>query len=458
MNFEELKNDYENLLDRDYKKDNGIFYTDIQLAEKMIDFLNIPKEASIIDPNCGVGTFIKVLNDKGYKNIYGCDIDENSVDKCKELTGCENVFCIDSIKNNGANTLKQINHDTFDYIVGNPPYVSQTKISDTDTDNEFKELMDKSSGNLFVAAIYRFFEIVKDDGIISVIVPKNILHVSSYKQIRQVLLKDKCILSITELGIHFKSVRGEQIVLTIKNSYEPNNEIKFYSYNKGNIEFLSNIPQDYYEDEIIVFTDNEEMKVYDKLKNSYKTLGNICNGKIKRGKGKEEDAVRGKQIMKFKLKEPLYAEHGNQIFIQNIFAAEAGITACYGGYLKAQETVTVIETENESMCRYLLGLLSSRVCNYYLIKFIFNNSRLTIHTDAKYLNRIPIVIDKDKIEQVAGLVIMLEREVYLSDEWYELNEILNDTVYEIYGLCDEKEYIEKEMRKISAKKWYKNSK
>ena len=41
---------YENSLDEDFKKNNGIFYTDIELANAIIDFLDIPKEASIIDP------------------------------------------------------------------------------------------------------------------------------------------------------------------------------------------------------------------------------------------------------------------------------------------------------------------------------------------------------------------------------------------------------------------------
>lgn len=60
--FSENSLSYENSLDEDYKKNNGIFYTDLELANAIIDFLNIPKNASIIDPSCGTGSFYTVWN------------------------------------------------------------------------------------------------------------------------------------------------------------------------------------------------------------------------------------------------------------------------------------------------------------------------------------------------------------------------------------------------------------
>ena len=49
----------------------------------------------------------------------------------------------------------------------------------------------------------------------------------------------------------------------------------------------------------------------------------------------------------------------------------------------------------------------------------------------------------------------METVTYMDDEWYKLNEQLNDIVYKIYELnVNDKNYIEKEMKKISASKWY----
>ena len=283
------------------------------------------------------------------------------------------------------------------------------------------------------------------------------LHISSYKILREKLLREKRLVSVIELGIHFKTVRGEQIVMTFQNQYVEDNTVKFYQYNKGKIDFMSEIPQNYYTNEIIVFTGNNEVPIYNKLKESYVQLAEVCSENIRRGRDKSKDAIKGKQIRKFGFKNMQVPEEGNQIFIQNIFSAEAGITASFGGNLKPSETVTTVKLENTKMCKYILGLLHSRVCNYFLIRFGFNNSRLTIHTDAKYLNDIPIVVDDKAFEKVVDIVNKMEEVEYMDTEWFKLNEELNDIVYEIYQLTvNDKDHIEKEMRKISASKWYGN--
>ena len=453
--FEEKSITYEKSLDGDFKKNNGIFYTDTELADSIVDFLDIPKKSSILDPCCGTGSFIYTLQSKGYEKVYGCDFDAKTVKKCRELTESKKIRKMDTIGQDGDTVLKKMRHSQFDYIIGNPPYAPLGKNVSIDATADFVSTVKSAGSNLFVAAVYRAFELAKDDGIISLIIPKNLLNISSYKKIRKVLLKEKKIISIIELGIHFKTVRGEQVVLTMKNSYEENNKIKFYSYKHGKISFMSEVSQDYYDDEIIVFTDNEEVPIYDKLKESYEQLGDVCTDTIKRGRDKSENAIRGKQIRKFGFKDQDVPDDGNQIFIQNIFSAEAGITASFGGNLKPSETVTTIKLKNTKMCKYVLGLLHSRVCNYFLIRFGFNNSRLTIHTDAKYLNGIPIVIDDEAFEKVVDIVNKMETVEYMDDEWYKLNEQLNDIVYNIYELnVNDKNYIEKEMRKISASKWY----
>ena len=38
--------------------DNGIFYTDLSLAEKMLCELKLPKDVAIMDPCCGSGIFL----------------------------------------------------------------------------------------------------------------------------------------------------------------------------------------------------------------------------------------------------------------------------------------------------------------------------------------------------------------------------------------------------------------
>ena len=54
---------YEKSLESDFKKEKGIFYTDIELASHIVKFLNLPKSSVILDPCCGTGNFLAVAKE-----------------------------------------------------------------------------------------------------------------------------------------------------------------------------------------------------------------------------------------------------------------------------------------------------------------------------------------------------------------------------------------------------------
>ena len=111
---------------------------------------------------------------------------------------------------------------------------------------------------------------------------------------------------------------------------------------------------------------------------------------------------------------------GNKVFIQNIYSAEAGIIATFGGNLEATQTVTIFTDSDEKICRYILGILHSRICNFFLYKYCYNSSTLTMHTDAKYLKKIPLPeIKTDYINLIISIVKQLEKNDYLSKEWFD---------------------------------------
>lgn len=446
---------FENSLSVDLRKAKGVFYTDLSLANTIVDFLDIPVGASVLDPCCGVGSFLYALRQAGVHKLAGIEIDRNAVQVCSDLTGIASVFHLDSIGPSGVSTLRSLGNEAFDYIVGNPPYVPLVNGSTFDSDSDFQKKVASSGNNLFVGAIYRAFELCKKGGVVSVVVPKNVLHVPAYAELRQFLLRETTLMSVVELGIHFKSVRGEQIVLTCRNEPCPSgNMVKFYTHSKGDITFLSEFSQELYSDKIIVFTSKEEPHIYSRLKKLRPLLVDLCISPIRRGRSKE-NAVRGKNVRKFGIRGIDLSESGGQIFIQNIFSAESGIIASYGSNLEAGETITVLNLVDPITAKYVLGLLHSRLLNYYLIRFIFNNSRLTIHTDAKYLNNLPIISDTAYRDEVLKYVDFLEKKEYMSEEWLVAYDKLNDIVYDIYGISDDdKVYIESEMCKIFSSKWY----
>lgn len=455
-NYTEESQKYEKSLDIAYKKGNGIYYTDIDLSTKIIDFLQIPLDAYIFDPCCGTGSFLVAAKRMRYKNILGSDIDKKAVDFCKKKNQINNVKTLDTLSNSGKDVIKRFKLlSRVDYVIGNPPYAPRLKDVSIDTsDYLFLRKVKDSGSNLFIAAIYRAFELVKCGGIISYIIPKNFLHVSSYSILRKMLLNEKTILSIIDIGSYFKSVRGEQIVLTIKNQPSKDHSIGIFKYNNGKFVKQLDILQNFYKNEILLFTSVTDFDIYKKLESFYQKFDDICTGYVGRGKSKSVSAVTGKDIKKFSFKNIPVPSKGNQVFIQNIYSAESGIIASFAGDLQASETVTIFTDGDEKMCRYILGILHSRLCNYFLLKFCYNNSRLTMHTDAKYLKKLPLVIADDTFTQTINIVKMLEKVRYMSEEWFEALEALNDIIYATYKISNKEiNYIDNQIKEIQSEKW-----
>ena len=455
-NYSKKSKEYEKSLDSVFKKDNGIFYTDIKLSEKIIEFLNIPTTATIIDPCCGTGSFLISAKNMGYSSIYGADIDRNAISFIKKEYEVENVKVIDSLGNTGKEVLKKLKlNDECDFVIGNPPYAPMAKDIVIDTkDYLFIRNVKDSGNNLFVGALYRAFELAKSNGVISYIIPKNLLHVASYGLLRRTILHEKRIVSIIDIGRYFKNVRGEQIILTLQNSFVKDNNIEIYKYENEKFSKKLDVPQSFYADEILLFDSKEDFIIYQTLEGTYKKFSDICTGYVGRGKSKHTNAIVGKEIRKFSFKNTPVPKKGNKVFIQNIYSAEAGIIASFAGDLEASETVTVFTDGDEKMCRYILGVLHSRLCNYYLLKFCFNNSRLTMHTDAKYLKKLPLVIEDNTFPKIISIVKSLETIEYMGDSWFEMVDSLNELIYQTYGISKtEQTHIDSQMKNIQSQRW-----
>lgn len=448
-NYEKLLKIYENSIEKNHKKNNGIFYTDLALAETMLEELNIPKDSIILDPCCGCGVFLYAADKQGFPNLYGVDQDQEAIEFCQNHIEQGIFVASDSI---GIDTLELLNKIDLktkpDVVIGNPPYVPLKG-------NKIKE--DSFHGNnLFVKSLLKAFEIVKEGGIISYILPKNVLHVKKYSPLRKILLKEKTIISIVDIGKYFKNVGGEQIILTVKNNkLNKENFIKIKRLFNDCFDNKFSVSQSFYKDEIILFKSKKDVEIYEEINNNcFKKINfHIC-----RGNSHSDQAILGKDIRKFGYNNKKNPENNNKIFIQNIYSSTAGIIAAVGVNKEAKDTVTILsnDQDDERIIRYVLGVLHSRLCNLFLCKYCFNSSTVTIHIDASYLTKFPIIYP-NKIKDfntVVEIVRKLEDKQYRSTEWFYYLERLNQIVYKIYGIIQEKsDYIDEEIKKIQSKKW-----
>ena len=149
--------------DRQKKQDLGIFYTPPAVAHFIFDILSTWKDAedkktkrwqsrkpqhfpSVIDPAVGEGIFLKTAVERGFTKpewIFGLDIDENAVQKWKEINllkqfgGNEDELDAHFFHQNGLEPIQWEQHAStynsklkkedmkkqqFNAVVGNPPY------------------------------------------------------------------------------------------------------------------------------------------------------------------------------------------------------------------------------------------------------------------------------------------------------------------------------------------------
>ncbi|MGC8691340.1 MAG: TaqI-like C-terminal specificity domain-containing protein, partial [Caldisericum sp.] len=318
---------------------------------------------------------------------------------------------------------------------------------------------------------------LKEGGILAFVLPKTLLYVGKYHNFRNYILNNFTILKIAQIGIKFKGVRGEQIVLFIKNKQPTENStIGFANFTKGvshDVVDAFRVPQGYFKmmDGIPTMPSELAYQIVRELKEKTTQILDfseidICRG-VSLGKGKFETIpyegtrtiptnafIKGKDISKLHLKsltileKPLYKSSElsrikkPKIVLQNIYSSESGLIS----YLDKQglptaETVTNIIINDERKLAYVYALLNSKLMNFYLSQVVFSGSRLTMHMDSYYLRQLPLLW-YPTIEETAKLVALgKEPSSNNSDEVKSTLKEIDKFVYKLYGMNDDKRRI-----------------
>lgn len=447
----------------DKKKKNGQFYTPKHIVEYIIQYLSIDKSMKIIDPACGTGSFlIPIIRkiDQGEKidSVYGIDIDNEALEvllsllylmgyniKTENFINGNTIVSNQNLTKQALDLKKIMPREGFDLVVGNPPFSILKKWQDYDPNDEDYQGLLNGQVNAATLMIAKGLKILKPGGILAFVLPKNVLHVDSYVQLRKYLLINTTILHIVDLRSSFANVKGEQIILFIqKRKPNPDHliEIKILSDESGKSLFIeqSNFIK---KNKIYVFEKRDDYTLINRLMNLGIQLDEFVQHQIFRGISlpnkylkkydvtKSNDMlpyVRGKNIQKFSIK-PVYGIEKkalsalmsekiksilkSKIIVQNIFSSESGIIGDFDqeGIL-TNETVTNIVIENYDMGVYLLALLHSKISNYFMIYACYNCSKVTMHTDKPYIGSIPVIIpdNGEIVEQIIKLVNNIKKE------------------------------------------------
>ena len=130
-------------------------------------------------------------------------------------------------------------NDGFDIVIGNPPHGADIKkYKDYIEDHyRFYETR-KNSASLFIET---GFNLLKEKGILSYVIPKSITYVDSWERTRKVVYKENKLLTLIDISKAFENVKLEQVILISQKIKE-----KSYFYRAGdfwndNIEIINDV-------------------------------------------------------------------------------------------------------------------------------------------------------------------------------------------------------------------------
>ncbi len=144
-------------------KNLGQYFTPAYVADFMIGLSEAPKSAKILEPACGKGVFLKLLKEKGYKNIIGYEIDKT----LEPETDAKIIF-----KSFVSEQIKE----KYDLIIGNPPYIRwknlDQELKDELDGNELWQKYFNSLCDYLCIFILKSTELLKDGGELIFITPE----------------------------------------------------------------------------------------------------------------------------------------------------------------------------------------------------------------------------------------------------------------------------------------------
>ena len=277
------QNGYEQGLNKIERKKHGVFLTNsVDIVENLLDVILIDSEVftkRILEPSCGQGIFIlKLLSDIYLKfpdsilisnfisnNIFFVDVQEEMVEKTK--TNIQKLFTFlfnedfrgtfngitwdftdkvisglslfDEVKTTPFSNL----YNSFDYVIGNPPYVTlygrrdkkeneEQRINYLKNYHQFPSSVKNGKLNLVMLFIEHSLDFLKENGKLSFIIDVSFFE-TAYEFTRKYLLDNT---TIDELQVNIKDfdVASGQVIIKLSKTKNVRNKVQIIDHKTGN--------------------------------------------------------------------------------------------------------------------------------------------------------------------------------------------------------------------------------
>ncbi|MFE7088246.1 Eco57I restriction-modification methylase domain-containing protein [Sphingobacterium spiritivorum] len=234
------------------KKYQAYYTKSAPIVEYMVNKLSLHKSDKIFEPCGGDGIFVEtILDENEFANIDVCELDPNSIKILKDkfskylnITIRECDTLLDAELNSNSST-----DGIYNKIIANPPYGAWQ-------DYDKRPLLKKMYPNLYAKEsyglfLYRCIELLKEDGILSFIIPDTFLNLHMHKALRKHILTHTQILELVLFpssffpGVNFGYANLSIITLKKKSDYNECLKNSFTIF-KGfsEVEQLNNISQE----------------------------------------------------------------------------------------------------------------------------------------------------------------------------------------------------------------------
>lgn len=170
-----------------------------QMVSKLFAASAPSRDSSVLDPGCGPGAFISgVIRWCEHRSIVLPRIVGVELDPVRHAEATERFRRYKSISIKHRNFLDQQHKDRFDYVIGNPPYVPITKLSEKEK-AVFRGEFTAASGrfDLYLLFFEQALRLLRDGGRLVFITPEKFLYVKTAQPLRRMLSA----LSVVELAL-----------------------------------------------------------------------------------------------------------------------------------------------------------------------------------------------------------------------------------------------------------------
>lgn len=202
----------------------GAYYTPYDLATSIVNkFISLSDYKNVLEPSCGDGVFIDAIIESGLReNTKITAVEINEEETTKLSVKYVNKSNIEIVHEDFFKFYLENISNSFDLILGNPPYIRYQYLTELQRDEMSKMLIHEGLIpnkliNSWVAFVVASTTLLSNNGTMAFVLPAELLQVVYARQLRELLItkySEITLLTFTELI--FSDIEQEVVVLIAK--------------------------------------------------------------------------------------------------------------------------------------------------------------------------------------------------------------------------------------------------